>query len=84
MTEAQRAAYRLLTETPPEKIHSHEWKPLVKEWGTKRTPSEDKVLKQKLQQMRARGATNREMRREYGCNNATISKLIGPCRKKSK
>jgi hypothetical protein len=84
MTEAQRAAFRLLAETPQERIHSHEWKPLVKEWGTKRTPAEDKVLKQKLLAMRKRGATNREMRSEYGCTNTTISKLIGPCRKKSR
>jgi hypothetical protein len=74
---AHEAHLRMMEETPRERIHTHEWKPLVQNWGYKRTPDEIERLKAALQDLDARGYTRKSMMAICGCTNATIVKYLG-------
>lgn len=77
LTKAQLAAYRLMSSTPKERIHTHAWEPLTVLWGRKRSATEIDALRNKLEDLRARGFSRRHMKDVCGCTNATIIKFLG-------
>lgn len=84
---AQEAHLRMMEETPRERIHTHEWKPISEGWGKQRTPEQVERLKIELKDLEARGYTRRQMQAICGCTNATVIKhcgKVGKGRKKAK
>ena len=79
MTEAQRAALRILESTPRERIRTHEQKIILKQWGYKRSPDESETLRTQLLDMQRRGYTRRQMIEECKCGVDTLIKLLGRC-----
>lgn len=81
MTPLQ-AAYRLLTSTPKERIHTHTWDGIEEgSPGRRRSPSERLRLKAELQRSRAKGMTVRELCKEHRCTMRTIRSLLGPLKR---
>lgn len=57
---ALQAHIKILESTPRERIRTHTWKPLIQNWGYKRTPDEIERLKVALADLRDRGYTDRK------------------------
>ena len=77
LTPALRAHFRLLEKIPADKIHTHRWEPLAREWGYKRNSAEEKKIAIKMRALEQCGYTRTEIMDMLHCSTATIVKYLG-------
>lgn len=74
MTEAQRAAVRILETTPPDRVRRHEWQPPNANKGGRVPIAETRRLNAQILKMRADGYKQVEIARELGVTQITVSR----------
>lgn len=75
MTEAQRAAFRILTATPAEKIRTHHWKPEFTSHQGGRMPIEQTIwLHNRILELRGQGWKQKDIAPELGVSKLTVSR----------
>lgn len=71
----QQAAHLRMMESLPKR--THKWKPIVSQWGIKRTKREDSWLREQLIAAHANGMSRTEMLRAFHISTHTVVKLLG-------
>lgn len=82
MTDAQKAAFRLLATTPAEKIHRHQWQPAGISRGYKYTAEQVAALTKELRELEQCGVTRKQMGQMRGCDQKTIRRYLGKRRRR--
>jgi hypothetical protein len=75
-TEQERAHLRLTTELRS-RIRQHEWQPVVKLWGYKRTAAEQRLLAERLRAMQSAGLSRKQMMAQTNCTTRTLINILG-------
>jgi len=74
------AAALRIREQMQDRIRTHEWRPVVKLWGYKRTAEEQRLLAERLHAMQAAGMKRRDMIAQTNCSSDTLVKVLGRVR----
>lgn len=74
MTEAMRAALRILEATPPERIHTHRWQPDLTNKGGRTTVEQTRRLNRMILERRERGWTQLQISIDLQISKVTVSR----------